>query len=442
MTPVPLIETGPIAHMLALIPSFTTLPPEFERLTEALGPAVTALTLFPETEVSLRLAEQGLVMPDVLFRLLQNRSPAVAERFQRIFPKVHYTWDEFCAAFLETDRTAAPSPLRDVVLATGLPGADPEILPFVLGGFFVFQKGGWGEVLLDDRLSVGSSPLPLHLMLLRRDPHKGPSLLAYPLPEGWGGAEDLLRRGMRQLGYRTHGQTALFSGDGLEGTFTLDPERRTLQSIIQQQTEGAVSNLEVRYHYDASDVRATERGITLFAPRVAVHPRVTHWEITSVREAKDDRLDPNVSQFFYLPGALIEALGYAGAVEDFQMASFMPILAIVNAARRHKNGWRPNWPSGVSLDPGASGSEDSVHLLSQGSPRTPPVPLRVSFNLVNEQGLPLLWRYERLNEPTPRVVDCLLITEGTVDRTQQYVTLKGMASHQSSRLFRGPSVAN
>jgi hypothetical protein len=314
-------RTETVLSALTTLRSLENPVNSLEELTSRAAPAMTALDLFPEISLFLRALHQQIGRPETNLLFLKRKADEIASRFEKIFPPdQEHNLSDLGRAHLRSD--VCPSSPFDLILRATDPSIPFGDLPrIILGGFFVFSRGEWAEIRWDTRLIEGLPPLPLSIPHLHPSANRKTIFLRRPAPVDWRGVltyRDYLRemRGLspdvRRLTYNPE--------EGYAASVEADFNRLLLKTRVSFPHDGENIEISSQTFYEL-DGRKTQKGV-LFKikpdrPYVTSH----RWEIIESGKWSDYLLEPRVSQFFFLPGAVWEVKGHRGGIEDFDAAA-------------------------------------------------------------------------------------------------------------------------
>ena len=408
---------------LARLKNLQRPPENLQELAASFGPAITPLDFFIETSIPLRALNDGMGDPKVNLLLLQEKIDQVKHRFTDLFPPGNeYSLSDLVQAHFDL-RALPPFSFRETLLRTGSPYLSTEDLPpMILGGFFVFCDGRWGEVEWDNRLLYEIPPFPLTIPHLDLKP-RGRTLLS--------NREDLLDWN-DVLKYQTELQQALDlppesksikyrSKKGAFATVTFDTDNRLLYTQIQiVSRDGNTELIAARTFYDLSGKRKQD-GVVLLSKPNTDYLTSDRWRIIESNGDIQPELDPLVQQFFFLPGAVWEVNGHLGRVEEFQAAS---ITERVNSARiflkkRHST---PMAKSFADAD-GRGEKAVTLRVAEEEEHRW-----QITFDTENEKGIPVAWRVVSEKHPAITSIEMMPVTDENIDSIESYIREKALAA--------------
>lgn len=316
-----------VLDALARIQQLTFLPAEPSAALQALGPAVTALSLFDRSRPLISLLRYGRWMSAGILPILKARAAEVAPRFEELFPATrdYGLVDLEEAVVRQAGETITPSAsiLRALSVA-----ADPGLPPLqnLLGGLVVFQGGGAGMILWDDRLIRGSIPYPLNILTGpwsdRQRPPGGIDRIRHTAPPNWVGMEDLCssiraRALTDGTGREDESEALHFESGGTKSVLSLDPGKRSVVSLVTTDRDSRIRVTTTKTIYDPEVNARQQMGFVLQVPADGIYALIERWVINDVEAPPSPLLDPQVPSFFMFPGFLWRVMKFGGAFQTF-----------------------------------------------------------------------------------------------------------------------------
>ncbi len=397
--------------------------------------------MFPQTAAPLRTLLKGEErrVSETVFNCLKAEAGRLAPRLKVLFPASSgiLTIEDLHRIYVES--CGISSAVRGVVAASEHPGFSMKHIPLSFGGLFVFESGGWAELLWDcgyrlDKNADGTpnifSDMGLGGKIIRSSKRSSTEASFFPLD--WKEAQEAAAKKAEIFRMESSDEGRVYRRRGLMGdlTFSLDPESRSFitshNSLLEPGSSQSIHYLK-RIQYEADAL--------LYAGCLTMNGKSKAWsypmQARLVPPANHDySLKAAVSQFLYFPRVVLEIRGYSLSYDHIRYEQLFPF---VEEARR------------CLSDPAFSRRFDGFLIAARDGENAVMFtridggsPVRVTLDLKNEADLDLEWRVKMYwspkegHDPEKVVYDCISVSKGNAEIVEDYIRAK---SHQGRRIF-------